>query len=370
MSSLLYFFHPRNLQSLGHIFSVGLFILFLLGVIYLLKKKDKRVALINLIVFLFLMTPIIFYFEAKHPPLIQKRILEGSPETPFTKADPILGRRPNAGVWVDQEFFKGEELYKKHYSINEQGFRILPAHQASKAILFYGCSQTFGQGVNDDENFPALIQKELPEYRSINLGLSGASTLHVLRLIETQEEKQFLQNEEVIHAFYSFIPSHLKRNNFTLSWVQPSPWYELQNDGSLLDRGIFFPDKELTFKLFVKNWRSYFYLRFKSTHGEYLPEEFELFLKLVKESQIKLKKRYPKIKFTVLSFKNEFIPENYLNTLKNELEKDGGRFIDFSLLTPECFTLPLSCTYKDGHFNPLGHKKIANELIKLLKEKK
>ena len=370
MSFFLYFFHPRNLQSLGHIFSAVLFIIFLIGLFYIWKKRFYKVVFINFVILVFLLTPVLFYFESKHPPLVQKRILENFPETPFTQPDSVLGRRPHSGKWIDQEWLNGSEIYKKQYTINDLGFRVLPSKIAPKVILFYGCSQTFGQGVDDDENFPALIQKNLPQYRSINLGLPGAGTSHMLRLVANQTEKNFLKNEEVDYAFYGFIASHMKRNDFSLSWVQPSPWYELKADGSLIDRGLFTPDKNLTFQLFFEHWSSYFKQRFFATHGDYPQTEFNLFLQLVKESQQALKKRYPKIKFGILFLQNEFLPETYILALKKQTVDEGGIFIDFPKQTPECFKLPSSCTYPDGHFNKLGHEQIAQKLIESLKNQK
>jgi lysophospholipase L1-like esterase len=52
-------------------------------------------------------------------------------------------------------------------------------------IIAVGDSLTFGYGVEDDQTWPALIAKQLPQNRLINLGLIGAGPQQYLRVYET-----------------------------------------------------------------------------------------------------------------------------------------------------------------------------------------
>jgi lysophospholipase L1-like esterase len=61
-------------------------------------------------------------------------------------------------------------------STDEQGHRRLPDVQdARHQVFFLGDSCTFGVAVNDDETFPALLQRRMPGVRCINAGVPGYS---------------------------------------------------------------------------------------------------------------------------------------------------------------------------------------------------
>ena len=47
-------------------------------------------------------------------------------------------------------------------------------------LLFLGCSMTYGQGVNDEETFPFLLQSAFPQVRVINASAPGWGTQHAL----------------------------------------------------------------------------------------------------------------------------------------------------------------------------------------------
>lgn len=65
------------------------------------------------------------------------------------------------------------------------GFRNAWPWSDEAEIVTLGDSLTFGYGVEDNEAWPALVEKALPHNRLINLGLSGAGPQQYLRVYET-----------------------------------------------------------------------------------------------------------------------------------------------------------------------------------------
>lgn len=67
------------------------------------------------------------------------------------------------------------------YSVShtKDSLRIIPfqSNDTSTKIYFFGCSYTYGMGVNDNETFPALVQKELPNSQVKNFGVPGFGTI-------------------------------------------------------------------------------------------------------------------------------------------------------------------------------------------------
>ena len=56
------------------------------------------------------------------------------------------------------------EVYRATYTTDALGRRATPRPaNAERAILFVGCSFTFGLGVNDDETLPWHVAKQIPE---------------------------------------------------------------------------------------------------------------------------------------------------------------------------------------------------------------
>ena len=93
----------------------------------------------------------------------------------FSKYDPIYGTSPKKnmrGLRITPE-------YRTEMSTNSYGWRgTEPKHFPSHSVLFLGDSFTMGIGVNDGEEFPALIAKEfsqverLREIPIVNMGIN------------------------------------------------------------------------------------------------------------------------------------------------------------------------------------------------------
>src|SRR5919109_937913 len=71
------------------------------------------------------------------------------------------------------------------YPIDARGFNNADPWPAKADIVAVGDSLTFGYGVAPDEAWPALIARELPDAKVVNLGLIGAGPQQHLRVYET-----------------------------------------------------------------------------------------------------------------------------------------------------------------------------------------
>lgn len=140
------------------------------------------------------------------------------------RPDAILGQRGIPNVAARQHSVE----YDVSYTLDEEGWRKIPASPidpAAPEIVFLGCSFTFGVGVADEENYPAILAAEAwPEYRVRNLALSGWGTNHCCVLLET------ILNEIPLPrcVFYGYISDHLKRNYLRRSWHSATHgWFPL-----------------------------------------------------------------------------------------------------------------------------------------------
>jgi len=119
----------------------------------------------------------------------------------FTVYDPVSGKtnKPNFSA----KRFTPEFTMK--ISFNSDGYRG-PEIESDKNrnILFLGDSFTLGYGVNDDEEFPALIRQEFPNDVSvINAGMGDNGNGRWLKFLKTKAEKynpelivfQIMQND-------------------------------------------------------------------------------------------------------------------------------------------------------------------------------
>ncbi|MDL2216254.1 hypothetical protein LJB81_00805 [Desulfovibrio sp. OttesenSCG-928-M14] len=123
----------------------------------------------------------------------------------------------------------GNLVYDVVYTANERGWRITPQHpQATEAVVFFGCSYTFGDAVNDDETYPWQVAELLGEgYQVFNFGFSGYGAHQFLALLEAGVLEDITSQYGRTHVFFFTIPMHEYRAAGYDCWLAGAPWYEV-----------------------------------------------------------------------------------------------------------------------------------------------
>ncbi len=120
---------------------------------------------------------------------------------------------------------------------NRDGLRgkdrvALPKPPGRRRIGIFGCSQTFGAGVDDAETFASLLGHALPDAELLNFGVSGYGTDQMLLYYETVGRKYDL--DVVVLAFAEY---QLERNLLRFR-SYAKPLFELTPGGELRLTGV------------------------------------------------------------------------------------------------------------------------------------
>lgn len=139
--------------------------------------------------------------------------------------------------------FNTDTVYSVHYRTDAHSLRQTPQDTAGRHryALFFGCSMTFGEGVNDHETIPADFAASSPGYRAYNLAFSGYGPHQMLSRLEHASPRTYVAEKEGI-AFYVYIPDHVNRvigtlTNFSYNGGS-APFYQTEN-GQVEYRGLF-----------------------------------------------------------------------------------------------------------------------------------
>jgi|TARA_B110000967_G_scaffold200586_1_gene236615 hypothetical protein len=83
------------------------------------------------------------------------------------------------------------------YTINQYGFRDVWKNKAKRPnIAFYGCSNTFGEGVESSKHWTTLVANHF-RFNKFNFGIGGASALRIART--------FVATQQVLNLNYAVI---------------------------------------------------------------------------------------------------------------------------------------------------------------------
>jgi lysophospholipase L1-like esterase len=126
--------------------------------------------------------------------------------------DPTFG-------WVHKPDSEGRHdlgVFDVTYHIDSKGNRITEGGYDQPKVLFLGGSFTFGHGVEDDEAYPYLLQKDFPGYKIVNSAVMAWGTgQSFLKL-----ERQLGEYADIQLAVYSFVDHHLQRNYVRKKWLR------------------------------------------------------------------------------------------------------------------------------------------------------
>lgn len=73
------------------------------------------------------------------------------------------------------------------YTLDKNNYRVYKSTKAKKIIACFGCSNTFGEGLPDEETWPYIFQEKFKpdEYSVFNYGACGVSSDYMCRTIHT-----------------------------------------------------------------------------------------------------------------------------------------------------------------------------------------
>lgn len=114
-----------------------------------------------------------------------------------------------------------------------------PSPPDKEEIWIFGCSFTYGWGIDDQDTYAWLLQEAMPEYEVVNFGVNGYGTLH--SLIQFRQALATKKPKAAILVYASF---HDARNTFlrkrrkavsTWNRLGPlvQPYARLDGDGQL-----------------------------------------------------------------------------------------------------------------------------------------
>ncbi len=131
---------------------------------------------------------------------------------PVNVYDPELGWTLSAQPVTGHDSGRADVLY----SVANGERRTSDQPHSGPIIVVTGCSFTFGQGINDADTWPWLLQEQLPDYHVINVAAMGYGTDQALLAAERALTRYPGQVRTVVLGFGTF---QIDRNRCPQSWL-------------------------------------------------------------------------------------------------------------------------------------------------------
>ena len=151
--------------------------------------------------------------------------------------DENLGYKPKADTaHTGIRTKNGQIIYSIKYKTDANSLRITPIDSTkprTKYAQFYGCSMTFGEGVQSNETLPYYFGKFDSTYRPYNFAYSGYGPHQMLARLESGSPKKMVKETDGI-AFYVYINDHVNRvigtmTNFGYNGGNAPYYHNLEN---------------------------------------------------------------------------------------------------------------------------------------------
>lgn len=204
----------------------------------------------------------------------------------------------------------GAEILKIQYAptiaYDFSKFQIRPVIKGDTnkgAVLFYGCSYTYGSKLNENQTLPYKFAK-LTNRTVYNRAIEGAGPQQMLYDITTNK-KVYDGIKKADFAIYTFINDHLHRQYY-YTYV-PFPIDEKNFMADIRYKLNKNYELELINPKYVFLYSSYIIKRIQDYIIEknvQNPESFILFKAILDESRFQLQKRYPNIRFVIIEYKD------------------------------------------------------------------
>lgn len=286
------------------------------------------------------------------------------------KKDKILGYSPIPNnQFTETKLYKDQVLFKATYSFNDHGLRTSPPFEKDSLIgdcLFFGCSYTFGEGIEDEETFPyqvGILTKG--QYRIHNFAYDGYGPHQMLAALEHGAVKEIVPNDEKAkYGFFLTFPDHALRAAGWISWDSRGPRYRLNNDDGVSLDGTFYDN---TIIRWVKRSKTLpkLFLSYENLGNE----EIKLYAGIIAAAATKFKALYPNGKFYVLFINRQ---TELSQKLLSALQQKGLTIllVNEILSDPAPYSEHFRVHKYDSHPNALANKLTASFIAEKILLKK
>lgn len=283
----------------------------------------------------------------------------------YYQAHPALGWTPKPGIRTRAwKRVAGESVYDVQYSIDSLGRRVTPGAEAgarSTFLLFFGCSVTFGEGVNDTETFPHFFAERAPRVRPYNYGFHGYGPQQLLARLETQDLSAEITEPDG-SLVYLFIDAHVNRAIGSMvvytGWADTAPYYTPGPDGALVRDGTLTTGRPMTSILYSILGRSQVLKRWHWDVPLAITEgHIDLTARILAASARRFHEQFGGGRFVVVIFPGS----RHAIGLGRALERHGVDFLDYSALfdaADPAYAIP-----NDWHPSPRAHRRLAERLV-------
>lgn len=247
-----------------------------------------------------------------------------SPE--YRVKDPGLGWALAKGVQTRARRQRhGRLLYDVTYTIDADGLRVSPATEKTRqvgTVLFFGCSFTFGDGLQDNETLPYQVGLQSGgRWRTFNFACGNYGPHQMLAALEDGRVARVLDSRPQ-YAFYVAIPIHVARVAGKIATGKGAPRYRLDTAGTPRLDGHFgdeirspgFLEAQVLYRFpEVVPWvdsqfrKSAIYRMVANSDSPTTHGDVRLLMAVVRKSREILEADYPGIEFHVIFWPSHFV---------------------------------------------------------------
>ncbi|MBY0412901.1 MAG: hypothetical protein K2Q18_01985, partial [Bdellovibrionales bacterium] len=262
---------------------------------------------------------------------IDQDTIEKTEDLKWFYTNEILGRTiQSKAVARHQLISKNDVIFNVTYHTDEFARRITPIEHPEnreKFLAFFGCSFTYGYGVEDNQTLPYYVGKKLNDYYPLNYGVPGSSINYALALLQNRDLRKEISQKNGI-GIYMYMDDHLERIIGTSFWstLQPDSAYYYLDGDQVIRNGNFKTGRPIrTFlykKLFESNYRKKFNLKYPLRPAD---DDKKLACSMLEQLQKEFLKQFPASKFYV-----GFYPQanRDFDSITTCLIKKNVRFLD------------------------------------------
>jgi hypothetical protein len=261
-------------------------------------------------------------------------------------------------------------IYDVTYRTDERGRRETPTIKApgrTSFLLFFGDSNTFGEGLSQTETIPYYAGEQAKTHRPYNYGIPGHGPAQLLALARLNRIRPEVPEREG-YAIFLLIPAHVGRvvgsSRVSASWGRHFPYYGLADHGTLVSHGDFVHGRPLT-TLAYFFWTNSHLI---SDVGAELPlwytaRDYSLTAKILKESSRLLSQQLHLHGFVVVLGAIHNAPQRrVMEALRDELAREGVTYLDYTTLF-DTQDLAYRLSKFDYHNSAKANRIIAAQLV-------